>query len=523
MIIDNNYAPVNHAQGSIDRHNELLLAEGKEKACYDIQAFNSKGRQDSKKTAIPYSNTGVINSKTTDIPVSIPTHTHVIDRCLHTKKVDFNGHVLRLPLSAPDILGGIPENLPVDDAVVKCESSSPDLAFLDYLSFSFKVGDYYKAFPDSKAVSNDGDDLVSCISSKLFAILGFGVTTDRGYGQFNYKRSWQLGNGLGLFMLGGNAETAFISLTGQSLTAALEGFEYEIYNFMVAVQASITRVDLAHDIFDGFGYSVDECRQDYLDDRFYVKGARPKGEMKGNWDYIDGKGRSYYVGSRAGGKMLRVYEKGLQLGGDVASLYKGWVRIEVELKKTSSRPVLPLDIVINAGHYLAGSYPALSFLSDVQKRIISTRSAVKVTVEKIKKYVEVSCANSLSFVYRVLCDGDDGDFMDYLKKKVFKSEQDFPKRLLTVMPSLKPELPVFEPSKPFDDFAFNDDDKVDSFGGVLEYVADGFVYVRGVLNLCKFDISRLCDIDINSFSNKQGQDVIFEIDGGWALSGVMPC
>jgi phage replication initiation protein len=89
--------------------------------------------------------------------------------------------------------------------------------------------------------------------------------------------------------------------------------------------------------------------------------------MRGNWLFPDGSGLSFYVGSRTSGKLLRVYEKGKQLGGAASELFPDWVRSELELHNEGR--VIPLGILINPGPYLAGAYPALAWVDDEQSRI----------------------------------------------------------------------------------------------------------------------------------------------------------
>lgn len=469
---------VNMAKSAIDSHDKKLIEWGLHPVCYDLAIFKKK----SCLSQPPLSNTGVIT----------PTDTHInkTHRALNTKKIEFNGQTLRLPLSiSPSGLVSECDSLPESlDLSLDKKQVSSDIGFIDYLSFSFRVNAFEDAFPQSSNFVGS-DSFVLSVSERLTEILGYGLTVENNYGRFNYSKSWELGNGYGVFMTGGNNDTAFVSLTGAGLMAALDGFEIPLYSFLFNINASITRIDVAHDIFDGFGYSVDRCRSDYKAGLFHVRGIRPTARALGNWDYIDNKGRSYYVGSRAGGKMLRVYEKGLQIGGAVAGVYKDWLRIEVEFRKNSARPVLPLDMLLFPSQYLAGAYPALNFLSDDQKRIITTKVGVKCTVETIKKFVKVQAANSLSFIYRCLFDSDDNAFIQYLKHDVFKSEDDFPKKILDAIPSLRSKLPDFVPSVPVFNPAFliPIDGEFDGGDYVPFDTSSYSAFLPWLLSLCPFD------------------------------------
>ena len=58
----------------------------------------------------------------------------------------------------------------------------------------------------------------------------------------------------------------------------------------------------------------------YLTGQFNAGGNKPSCSQQGNWIEADGSGRTFYVGKRKNGKLLRVYEKGKQLGDDIKSL-----------------------------------------------------------------------------------------------------------------------------------------------------------------------------------------------------------
>lgn len=61
-------------------------------------------------------------------------------------------------------------------------------------------------------------------------------------------------------------------------------------------------------------HTVDMSVELYLSGAFGSGGRRPSCHQNGNWIDPDGTGRTFYVGKRENGKLLRVYEKGMQLG-----------------------------------------------------------------------------------------------------------------------------------------------------------------------------------------------------------------
>lgn len=264
-------------------------------------------------------------------------------------------------------------------------SKSPKCAFLDWLTFTFKVDDFYTAFPGSRAISTDDLDLVCDISAKLTQALGFGVTSKRDKGMNFYQQSYNLGDGWGFLCIGGQAETVCISINGQGLLAAKKGWQKRLIALGETLKGRITRVDLAADFFKG-EYSVEKADQDDTAGLFSLGARQPKIQHLGNWKRPDGSGRTLMVGSRDSGKLLRVYEKGLQLGGIFSDLYKDWVRVELELHNRDR--VIPWAVLIDAGQYLAGAYPALSFISKEQTKIKTKKNTVKATVERAKQTIK---------------------------------------------------------------------------------------------------------------------------------------
>jgi phage replication initiation protein len=102
------------------------------------------------------------------------------------------------------------------------------------------------------------------------------------------------------------------------------------------------------------GYpSVDDAVQFYLTDQFTAGGNKPSCSQQGNWIEADGSGRTFYVGKRKNGKLLRVYEKGKQLGDNTSP----WVRWELELHNRDR--IIPWDVILEPGKYLAASYACM--------------------------------------------------------------------------------------------------------------------------------------------------------------------
>jgi len=208
----------------------------------------------------------------------------------------------------------------------------------------------------------------------------------------------------------------------------------EIHNIP---EIKITRIDLAHDDFEGTR-SINVARK-YAKKGGFCSGGRPASymyiesghltkkmqcELKKEYRFVPDKGRSLYVGSRQSGKLLRVYEKGIQMGDPKDK----WVRWELELH--SSQRVIPLDTIIKPSEYLAGAYPALAFLNEEQNVIKTTIKKARMSVERIIENQVISTRKAINMM-RVICDMSDIQIIDKFLKGIVNpySKDAFPKRL----------------------------------------------------------------------------------------------
>jgi phage replication initiation protein len=118
--------------------------------------------------------------------------------------------------------------------------------------------------------------------------------------------------------------------------------------------ARITRVDLCLDLLAG-EYDLSVALNAWKHGLFQNgPGRKPTISQLGNWIEPDGKGRTLYIGSRASGKMWRIYEKGKQLGDALSK----WVRWELELR--NERRDIPHDVVTKCAEYLVGAAPVMA-------------------------------------------------------------------------------------------------------------------------------------------------------------------
>ncbi|WP_375539619.1 replication initiation factor domain-containing protein [Rugamonas fusca] len=121
------------------------------------------------------------------------------------------------------------------------------------------------------------------------------------------------------------------------------------------MRPSISRIDLAHDDFDGSYLSVDWAETQWESGGFtFAKGGRPpEVQNLGNWKKPNGKGRTLTVGVRSSSKFVRFYEKGRKEG-DKES---GWCRCEIEFKNANT--VISPDVLLNPSEFFLGAYPCM--------------------------------------------------------------------------------------------------------------------------------------------------------------------
>lgn len=232
----------------------------------------------------------------------------------------------------------------------------------------------------SEAVGVDDVSYVMALSEKLTEILGYGVTRDLERSRDFYLNAWELGDNYGHVGIGGQNQrsTIMVSINGAGCLAAREGWEQRLFDFLKtkARRASITRVDLAHDCFDG-EVTVDQADRWFDDGLFTASVNEPHHEYKGNWKKPNGKGRSLYIGLRRNGKLCRIYEKGKEQG-DASS---EWVRIEVEYRNV--KRVIPFDVLLDPSAFFVASYPCLRFIDPGRQpeRMEIKRKTAQINVE----------------------------------------------------------------------------------------------------------------------------------------------
>lgn len=149
---------------------------------------------------------------------------------------------------------------------------------------------------------------------------------------------------------GAQAKTIHANVFGSACTFAHGDWRNRMANLVEEVGGKITRIDLALDFFDGIDGGLSRVRDDWHSGLMDVSGHRPKPNTVGPW--VDGgRGRSFYFGSKEAGKQTNVYEKGVQLFGELDATR--WER--VELRYGNKLRDLPVDMLRRADDFFAGA------------------------------------------------------------------------------------------------------------------------------------------------------------------------
>lgn len=178
---------------------------------------------------------------------------------------------------------------------------------------------------------------------------------------------------IGALAFGGDSQRGrwMLQLTGKGCGLVTDWAALQC--FLEELGAKITRCDLAVDFTEG-EYTVDDAVRFHEEGGFTGSGRRPTTATAGDWlDRV--RGRTLYVGKGSNGKLLRVYEKGIQLG-DIGS---PWVRYEVQLGARDRE--IPLEVLTSPTKYFAGAYPCLAELvEEAAEKIPTVRAEAKVSL-----------------------------------------------------------------------------------------------------------------------------------------------
>ena len=147
------------------------------------------------------------------------------------------------------------------------------------------------------------------------------------------------------------SKTLHVNLYGTACTFARSGWRDAMADLVDETEATITRVDLALDFFEGIAGGMDRIKSDYESGLMNSGGKRLKCNMVGDWSQSSEGGRSFYIGSKEAGKQTNVYEKGDQLFGVQEN--NPWQRIE--LRYGNKFRVFPSDVLRRPADFFAGA------------------------------------------------------------------------------------------------------------------------------------------------------------------------
>lgn len=299
-----------------------------------------------------------------------------------------------------------------------------EIAVIDWVNFTCGIDGISENLLDEDEYILDEhrwSSAVELFNENLEHIFGFTTTSKNNSGRNFYKESYVLGEDMGLLCIGGQRNTILIMINGKGCAFAKEGWERRLYTFLsnCAARPKLTRVDLAHDDFDGTKINVDWGNmQDGLGG-FQLGNRAPNIEHKGNWKRPNGRGRTLNIGSRESGKYLRIYEKG-RAEGDPDD---NWQRAEVEFKSVDR--ILPFDMLLAPSEYFIAAYPCFLFLAEdkqparIETIVKTAKINAKAAIENLKhqygKYINffkqvfepeelinlISCSDPLAYPKRL--------------------------------------------------------------------------------------------------------------------------
>lgn len=338
---------------------------------------------------------------------------------------------------------------PVEQALrIPCATES---VVVDALNVTMLVETFYpdlpKIFMNQDLTEESKRETAYHCAAQIAVILGyllgddFTEIYDTGKGQNFYKYTFRIGSPeapLGnINLCNKKGESCLIMITGHGCHVASDGWEFALYQWLstVAVEPKITRCDLAHDDFNGEYSTVEWANECDTQGKFALTNRLPQVQHLGDWKRHVGKGRTLQVGSRESGKLIRIYEKGKQLG-DCESQ---WLRSELELSNKSK--IIPLDILLHPTQYFVGAYPYCGELISLANKNGEIPTPQK--IEIIQKTGKIQLDKSIEIlkhqfgkylaVYREIFSSDT-EIMDLL---VSDKKDIYPKRLATVKTMFK--------------------------------------------------------------------------------------
>jgi len=272
---------------------------------------------------------------------------------------------------------------------VPLDSASPEVAHNDWLAFSFTPAEGER-------------DSIAQLLAQLASLLGLpcisAVCKGRGWNGYTTRHDLTDGKdvSLGLIASGGKRQRGTIHVELNAHACALVNDFQAFAAWGESLQARITRVDLAHDDLEGQIFTMEKMVDWYRQGEFNCGGRQPSHKVAGDW-FVEGSpsGRTLYIGKRVNGKMLRIYEKGKELGDTTSP----WVRVELEIH--GKNRIIPWESITRPGNYLAGSFKCLNFLSVVQEKIKTITKAVTISYARAVEHARRGVGKLINVMMKV--------------------------------------------------------------------------------------------------------------------------
>nr|WP_316639193.1 replication initiation factor domain-containing protein [uncultured Roseateles sp.] len=247
------------------------------------------------------------------------------------------------------------------DAVIKSDRNLLDVTALDLMDQRGR--DVVRQSRCADADPYTSAHMVSAAGARLIVELLGSITVgnvdEKGMDYYTAKTALMYeGEIVGYVLAGGSAKnasgmhqasTVHFNLFGSALIHIdANRMGGKLHDFIAESRGWITRIDLALDVWTG--HQIEAVQSAYKAGQFDVRGKRPGQQEAGSW--TAGHSRTFYVGSRATGKLFRAYEKGHQLFGPESG--DPWIRYEVEFR--SNHRIIDLSVLKRPGDVFAGAY-----------------------------------------------------------------------------------------------------------------------------------------------------------------------
>jgi phage replication initiation protein len=267
---------------------------------------------------------------------------------------------------------------------IKCrQRQSRGLIHIDWLSFTVHCG------------PTRVWGVASQIAARLKKLVGGEVHEGKG-GHF-YSWSHQVRSEetlLAVVYFGGETQrsTVHVSIPAAFFLSTDDAVRQELYDLLTHYEVDhIARIDLCRDCFEDES-SFEQMQQAYQEGQFKpCRGVTPS-----SWWIRDvRRGSTFHVGRRENGKLVRGYEKSMQL-----ARKQGWFRVELELRSVNRR--IPLDVLLRPAEFFAGACEYLRKLADGAEtaRVKTFRNTVQMSVEHHLHYARLGYGKFLTLLKR---------------------------------------------------------------------------------------------------------------------------